>query len=471
MRILLASHGYPPDLVGGTEKAVQTVARGLVRAGHEVIVVAGTMQWQQGFRESRDEDVDPRSGRRIAIVRIHRADLFFDHWQKSRSARVARAFREILRKERPDLVHVQHWIRLSSDLVLCAALERIPAVVTLHDFWTTCLIAFRVRPDTKEFCRAALAPHPCLACAAQVPPRTPWVGAEALRMAFFERRLDIVRELELARAVLVPARAHADNVLGFLGLTSAELALEIVPHGRELALAPRLPVAALAAPEGEARLVLGSWGHLHPIKGQDLLVEAMARLPDPSRVELHLAGGEVEPGFAAALRAKSNALAVTLHGPFVESELASHPVTRVHAMVSGSRAEESWGLVVDEAAALGLPMILPRAGAFPERLREGAGALFYERNDAGSLARVLARLLDEPGLLARLARALPPLRELVPSEQDHVARLLEVYRNAIAKGPPPMPEREWWKEALLDAAETAWDTSLSQRSAEELGLP
>ena len=44
--------------------------------------------------------------------------------------------------------------------MLCSAREHIPAVVTLHDLWTSCLIAFRVRPDTRAFCEAVIGPHP-----------------------------------------------------------------------------------------------------------------------------------------------------------------------------------------------------------------------------------------------------------------------------------------------------------------------
>jgi glycosyltransferase involved in cell wall biosynthesis len=373
VKVCLVAHGYPPELLGGTEKAVQALARGLARRGAEVLVVAGSMQHEQGFRLSAASDDPGGGGRPIRVRRIHRADLYFDHWQKSASARVARAFREILREERPDLVHVHHWIRLTRDLVACAAAEGIPAAVTLHDLWTSCLITFRVRPDTRDFCEAPLAADPCLDCAQLVPPRTPWVPREGQHLLLAERRAELVRELALARAVLVPSRAHAESLARFLGLELAGLALEVLPHGRDLALAPRAP---LPPPAALGRLVLGSWAHLHPLKGADLVLGALALLPAPRRVELHLAGAEVDAAYAARLRALAAGLEVRFHGAFAEAELGAHPVTGVHAMVSGTRARESFGLVLDEAVALGLPSILPRSGAVPPRKAQGAGARF-----------------------------------------------------------------------------------------------
>jgi glycosyltransferase involved in cell wall biosynthesis len=426
------------------------------------------MQHQEGFRTSIEEDPVPESDAVLRVRRIHRADLFFDHWQKSASARVAEAFRSILREERPDIVHVNHWIRLSRDLVACAAWEGIPAVVTLHDHWTSCLVTFRVRPDTKEFCEVPLAPSPCLACAAQVPPRTPWITPEDQATALVERRTELVRELSLARAVISPSATHAKHVARFLGMDglAAGDCLQVVPHGRDLEQRKRSPRSKA---DGQP-LVLGSWGHLHPLKGADLLLAALQRLPDPRRVRLHLAGGEVDPGYAARLHTEAEGLDVVFHGPFVEADLPAHPVTHVDAMVSGTRALESYGLILDEACALGLPMLLPRSGAFPERLQEPAGVLFYEPRDPDSIAKLMTRLLEDPELLERVRSQLPPLEALCTTTAQHAERLHAIYESAAAQGPPDVShEDETLTEQRLQA-ENEWGESLARHSARELGF-
>ena len=464
MKIALALHGYPPELVGGTENAARTLAHGLAAHGHEVVVVAGTLRHEQGFRRSLE--LDEGAARPIRVHRIHRADLYFDHWQKSASARASLAFRDVLREERPDLVHVQHWIRLSRDLVHRAALERIPAVVTLHDLWTTCLVTFRVKPESGEFCEAKLAPSPCIRCAAQVPPRTPWLSFEAQGVALLERSADLGRELELARRVLAPTRAHAEAVTRYLGLARERLALEIVPHGRDLALRPRAP---LAPPGEHGKLVLGAWGHLYRLKGADLLLRAMRRLREPARVALHLAGGEPEPAFARELRELARGLEVHFHGPYAAHELEQHTVSAVHAFASGTRAHESFGLVLDEAVALGLPLVLPRSGAYAERLQEGRGALFYQPGSEVDLAAALQRCLDEPGLVAELRAALPAARAFTPSVADNVRAHLAVYEAVLRAGPPDaraVPQRE----RIWQAAEDAWGSALPRHTGEELGF-
>jgi glycosyltransferase involved in cell wall biosynthesis len=467
MKILLALHGYPPELVGGTENAVRELAHGLVRAGHEVVVVAGTMRYEQGFRRSLElDELEDRERRPIRVHRIHRADLYFDHWQKSASARASQAFADVLREERPDVVHVHHWIRLSRDLVHRCALAGVPAVVTLHDLWTTCLLTFRVRPETQSFCQERLGPSPCLRCAAQIPPRTPWLSFETQGVALLERSADLRRELELARAVITPSRAHAEAVLRYLGLSEGALALCVVPLGRTLELTRPAPPPE---PSPSTPLVLGSWGHLHRLKGADLVLQALRLLPEPERVELHLAGGEPDPNYAREVRELARGLKVHLHGPFESRALATHPVGRVHAFVSGTRAHESFGLVLDEAVALGLPMVLPKSGAYAERLAEGAGALFYAPLEPRALAGVLTRLLTEPGLLAELRTRLPALEAFAPSVAGAVRAHLELYEAARSAGAPrasavPARERIW------QAAEDAWGAALPKCTGKELGF-
>ena len=475
MKVLLALHGYPPELVGGTEKACQSLARGLAADGVEVVVVAGSMQHEEGFRTSEATDQVP-GGPPIRIRRIHRADLFFDHWQKSASARVAQEFQRILAEERPDLVHVHQWIRLSRDLVHRAALERIPSVVTLHDLWTSCLVTFRVRPDTGAFCEAPLGPSPCLDCAAMIPPRTPWVPRESLFLEVARHRGDLVRELELARAVLVPSAAHGRAVARFLGLGEG-FATRVVPDGRELRLAPRTP----PPPPGEGEpLVLGAWGHVHPLKGQDRILAAMRRSRHTDRLRLHIAGGEPYAPYAEKVHAAAEGLDVHFHGPYDAEALDAHPVSDVHAMVSGTRAHESYGLVLDEACALGVPMILPNTGAYAERFEEGRGALFYDASEgegeqAGidALARLLDSLLEQSGRLGTVRARLPAVGEVVTSVARHVALTREIYEEVIERGAPPeeeVPGLDWWTDRMQMENERAWDESLGRTPPEELGF-
>jgi glycosyltransferase involved in cell wall biosynthesis len=429
VKVLLAVHGYPPELVGGTELAVRRLAHALVRRGHTTVVFAGTLDWEK--RGTLEETHDPvAGGGAVRVLRYSRDDLYFDHWAKGRSARVRNAFLDVLRRERPDVVHVHHWIRLSRDLVAAAASVGVPAVVSLHDAWTSCLVAFRIRPDTRTSCDVPLAAEPCVACASVLPPPTPWLDADEARRRFGAHRSDLVRELRLARAVVVPTHSHARTIEDGLLLAPGALRATVVPPPLDL---PE-PVRTAPRFSGGEVLRIGSWGHYAEHKGIDVLIDALRLARRP--MALRLAGGVVVPAYRAALEERARGLDVTFDGAYAPGELAAHRASDVHLFASGSRARESWGLVVDEAFALGLPVVLPDAGAFRERVGESGAARLYEQGDPAALARVLDDLAGAPERLAALAAAVPTRATLVRDGDDHVVALEPVYDAARRAGAP-----------------------------------
>lgn len=152
-------------------------------------------------------------------------------------------------------------------------------------------------------------------------------------------------------------------------------------------------------PAGTRLLCLGS---VTPTKGQDLLVEALSRLGDRGWT-CALVGPLVrDPGQVAAVRAAVGRHGltgrVTLDGPRTGPALADVWAT-TDLLVLPSRAE-TWGMVIDDALARGIPVIAFAVGGVPEHL--GADGTLVPPADVDALAAALARWLDEP---ARRRRA------------------------------------------------------------------
>lgn len=194
----------------GACDAAADLARGLAASGWDARVLAAA----RGEGEPRVE----RAGDGLRLVRTDAAP---GHWQRTRSAAAARLVRALLREEAPDLVHVLSWRGLTHDLVALATEAGLRAVATLSDPWFGCLVGDRARrdagPGPEPRCAEPLGPMPCLGCAEAASGRTPWVPIEARFLAVAERRRDVLRELELARRVIVPDEAAADAARRALG--------------------------------------------------------------------------------------------------------------------------------------------------------------------------------------------------------------------------------------------------------------
>jgi len=168
-----------------------------------------------------------------------------------------------------------------------------------------------------------------------------------------------------------------------------------VPTARLRATAPSRPVArARLGVEAQAYLVAG-FGRLVPIKGFDLLVEALPRLRAavPS-ARLLLVGDGPE---RAALERRATALGVAdrLHVTGVVRDV----VTSLAAadVVAAPSRNEGMGRALVEAMALGIPVVGAAVGGIPAVIVDGECGRLVPPEDPAALARALMELgRDEP---------------------------------------------------------------------------
>jgi glycosyltransferase involved in cell wall biosynthesis len=148
-----------------------------------------------------------------------------------------------------------------------------------------------------------------------------------------------------------------------------------------------------------------------PGKGHDVLLDALTTLADRSWQCLCAGRLDRDPAFAAALhrRARDRGLAdrVSFPGPLSEADLArSYEASDL--LVLASRGE-TYGMVVTEALAHGLPVVATGVGGVPEALGHGAHGdrpgLLVPPGDPAALAAALRAWLDDAELRARLRRA------------------------------------------------------------------
>jgi glycosyltransferase involved in cell wall biosynthesis len=148
-----------------------------------------------------------------------------------------------------------------------------------------------------------------------------------------------------------------------------------------------------------------------PGKGHDVLCDALATLTDMSWRCLCAGRLDRDPTFADGLRRRilDRGLSdrVTLPGPLVGADLA-RSYGAADLLVLASRGE-TYGMVVTEALARGLPVVATQVGGLPETLGHGADdvrpGLLVPPDDAAALAAALRAWLEDAELRRRLRRA------------------------------------------------------------------
>lgn len=215
------------------------------------------------------------------------------------------------------------------------------------------------------------------------------------------------RVLRAARAVVATSPWAARRVVEVHGLPADRV--RVVPPGVD---------AAAMVPGTDGRSALLCVGAVTPTKGQDVLVEALALLPEPSarltwRCDLvgplHRAPDFVT-GVRRAIGRHRLADRVRLTGPLPAGGYYSN----ADLLVLPSRAE-TYGMVITEALARGIPVLASAVGGVPETLGRASDGqvpgLLVPPDDAEALASALRRWFDGPGLRTRLRAAAGRRRE------------------------------------------------------------
>jgi glycosyltransferase involved in cell wall biosynthesis len=277
-----------------------------------------------------------------------------------------RALLRIVADERPQIVHT-HTSKAGFLGRLAARLRRVPAVIhqphghVFYGYWG------------------------------------PW------RSAAFAR-LERLAAAWTDRLVALTPREVEEHVARGIG-TPAQWV--VVPSGVPLAevrgAAPSRAAARQRLGLAADRLVVAGVGRLVPVKGFDLLVEALPRLAAeaPGALVLLVGDGPERP----ALEARAAALGVgdRLRITGATAEVPLH-LAAADLLAAPSR-NEGMGRVLVEAMALGLPVVGARVGGIPDVVAEGESGRLVPPEDAPALGEALLALARDPALRARLGAA------------------------------------------------------------------
>jgi glycosyltransferase involved in cell wall biosynthesis len=170
-------------------------------------------------------------------------------------------------------------------------------------------------------------------------------------------------------------------------------------------------------------------GELRPVKGVDVLIEAIAMLKREGRSVTATLVGSGPDG--AALKAQVERLGLSANVQFKPAMPGRQALTLGRIMVVPSRAE-SLPYVVLETAAGSKPLITTKVGGIPEIYGPMSDQLIAPEN-AGALARAIAGTLDSPAEAAENARQLHERVAAGFSVETMVDGVLTGYQAALER--------------------------------------
>ncbi len=388
VRILILHNRYREQ--GGEDVVVAAEAALLRSKGHVV--------WEE-VADNRELE----EGLRTAVEAV---------WSRSAQRRVAKRIREL----GPDVVHVHNtFVRLSPSVYYACRDAGVPVVQTLHNYRLMCPSGIFFRGGRPcEDCRGRLGwPGVWHGCYRRSRVATASVAATVALHSFlgtWHRLVDLyVAPTEFARRKFIEGGLPEERVL-------------VKPHF----VAPDPGVGGGGG--GYALFV----GRLVVEKGVRTLLEAWKRL----------GGGKDAP-----------ALWIVGDGPLAGEVMETQKgkpglrwlgrLPRPAVMALMKRAEflvfpsewyESFGLVIAEAYAVGLPVVAAAIGAAAELVKDGWTGLHFRPGDPEDLAVKAFQLFSWREKLEQMRRAARAEYEARYSSEANYEMLLAIYRRAGAKG-------------------------------------
>ncbi len=407
MRILMLSQFYPP-IIGGEEQHVRTLSIELSLRGHDVAVVT---LWHQGLTEFELDQ-----GVRVYRVRssVQRVPQLFSNSGRQYAPPfpdpgVLIALKNIIKRERPQIVHAHNWL-VDSFLPL-KAWSKARLVVTLHNYNLVCVKTALIYHNT-------LCTGPdmikCLRCATQF-----YGFTKGVPTVLSNRAMSLFR-----RGVVDMFLAVSQAVATGNGLVGSSLPFQIIPNfipdnidtlqGDSKSYLAQLP------PRGYLLFV----GALNSQKGVDILLRAYAGIVDAPPLVLI---GYLTPEWTLLSTHRSPNV-------FLLTDWPRHAVIqawyRSIVAIAPSVGPEACSTTAMEAMATGVPVIASRIGGFTDLVADGETGLLVDPGNPSALQQAIERLLADTGLRCHMGQAAQH-RVVNFQASTVVPRIEQVYQEVL----------------------------------------
>jgi glycosyltransferase involved in cell wall biosynthesis len=394
MKILLVHNRYRSTAPSGENRVVEQEGEALVALGHDV---------ETFLRHSDEIESWPAWQKATLPARVI--------WNPASRRDLA----ETLDRFRPDVVHIHNTFPLLSPSVLYACRDAgVAVVVTLHNYKLLCA--------SGDFFRDGAVCHDC-------------AGGDPTP-ALIHR---CYRGSVLATGpTVVAARAHRrtwrDLVSAYVFVSDSQRRLLAgMDFDPERAFVKHNLVPYDGPVGGARQRQVAYVGRLDAAKGAPLLMkgwDAYRALAGEDALRLVIAGGGPLQDQVTAWAADRPS--VELAGHLTKAE-CSKLIGRSRAVILPSEWEETFGLVVVEAMAVGVPPLAAGHGSFPDLVSDGVDGALFEPGQPDALARLLVDVDTSPDRYEEYGRRARTTYEQKHDPRRNIEQLLDIYRFAIGQ--------------------------------------
>ena len=389
MKIILVHNAYQRP--GGEDAVFEQECRMLEQAGHQVVA----------YRRS---NWDAEAYRHIRLLSLAKRTVW--------ASDSRRDFLQLLRQEKPDLVHVHNTFVMISPSIYSACVQaQVPVVQTLHNYRLLCLAAnfFRDGKVCEECLGTSLwrgVEHACY--------RQSYPASAVVALMLSSHRLRHTWQREVSCFIALSQFARNKFVEG--GLPADKIFVK--PN--------------FVSPDPGARHTLGDYalfvGRLSPTQRVDTVLAAWKRLP--RSIPLHIIGDSSDRQQLQAQAAGQGLPNVQFQGQLPRQQTLA-AIHRARFLIFASEWYENFPMTIAESFACSTPVICSRLGAMQEIVSDGRTGLHFTPADSQDLAAKVEWAWTHPERTQAMGTQARAEFEHKYTAEKNYPLLLEIYRHAL----------------------------------------
>lgn len=449
MKVLQVIHGFLPYNTAGTEVHTYNLSTELSKRNNVSIF------HRVSDFETKEYTLGKHRIDTLEVFVINNTFRNYDSFEMTyQNNAIAEKFREVLDRIKPDVVHIQHLLYLSTLIVEEAAKRNIPIVFTLHDYWLICpqgqllknnilLCENNKNPQCAECVRYQL----CIKknifniyyFLSKWMPDSFIQAAKKAYLSFGQSTFLTKNKMhELLDKRAAHMRRIASKIDCFIApsqFIKRKFIESGIPEHKIVFLPLGLKIDDFKKnnKSPNLKLRLGFIGNLLPAKGVHILIKALNTIKKDS-VELKIFGEaksykSILENYLKYIKsiARQNRN-IKFMGGFNHRQI-TEIFNEIDVLIVPSIWFENSPLVILEAFATKTPVIGANIGGIPEFIKDGVNGLLFNAGDPLDLVRKIEYLLENPAVFDKFKKNIPEVKTI----EENAEEIEGIYANLVSK--------------------------------------
>jgi glycosyltransferase involved in cell wall biosynthesis len=450
MRILQIVHSFPFINQAGTEVYTYNLSLELSKR-HEVYVFTRICNTNQ-----KDYEVTEQNINGITVYLINNTFKYCNSFEMYyENGTIDKKFTEILDEIKPDIVHIQHLVFLSTGLIKKINNRGIPIVFTLHDYWLMCPKWHLLKKEA-ELCDKAIDngfDQECCSCLGEMLN----IKRGAKRLYIFTKSLFPTFLVNKFKKIYFLCINKISNGNGIGKLKDRNCKIKSLLNTVDIFLSPSIYLRdkfiAFGIPGEKVRLSrygldsslfmdsqktkadkirFGFIGTILPAKGLHILIKAFNEIKYED-VELKIYGKlRSYIGFEYYLPSLKKMIKnknIRFRGEFNNRKIADI-FKEIDVLVIPSIWHENSPLVIQEAFLSKTPVIASRVGGIPELVKDGVNGLLFNPQDTDDLLKKLEYVINNREVINEFKKSMPKIKNIEENTQEIEKLYKEILKRA-----------------------------------------